>query len=410
MLETYFSASKMLGHLRRGPCGPYLDGFAAALKRQGYGPDTAVRYLRAAAHVGHVMVERGASVSDIDLVAFEQHLRTCRCPRAKGGRRNHHTIYGARLFRRHLEEIGVCKPAVAAIRPAEPQLVVGFGAWLSKHRGASDATIRLYVRDAVSIMATLETDPTRWSPTDIRCYFMKRASTCGRGTIEKMTTSLRAFLRYLAVQGHCRAGLDNAVPAYAHWQLAEMPRYLSGEQVSRLVAACDGDAVSRRRDRAIVLLLVRLGLRAGDVAELRLIDIEWQAGSLRVMGKSRYEVRLPLPQDVGDAIAAYLECRPSCCRSDRVFLSTIAPSGPFLNGDGVSSVVRRVMKRAGVVTPVKGAHTLRHTAATEMLRHGVPLDKIGLVLRHSGIDTTALYAKADVTLLKQVAQPWPEVL
>nr|WP_313904103.1 tyrosine-type recombinase/integrase [Rhizobium laguerreae] len=227
----------------------------------------------------------------------------------------------------------MCKPTVAAMRPAEPQLVVGFKAWLSKHRGASDATIRLYARDAVSIMATLETDPTRWSPTDIRCYFMKRASTCGRGTIEKMTTSLRAYLRYLAVQGHCRAGLDNAVPAYAHWQLAEMPRYLSGEQVSRLVAACDGDAVSRRRDRAIVLLLVRLGLRAGDVAELRLIDIEWQAGSLRVMGKSRYEVRLPLPEDVGDAIAAYLECRPSCCRSDRVFLSTIAPSGPFRNGD-----------------------------------------------------------------------------
>lgn len=410
MLETYFSAWKVLGHLRSGPCRPYLDGFAAALERQGYGPETAVRYLRAAAHVGHVMAERDASVSDIDLAAFEQHLRTCRCPRARGGRRNHHTIYGARLFRRHLEEIGVCKPAVAAMRPAEPQLVVGFKACLSKHRGASDATIRLYARDAASIMAALGTDPTRWSPTDIRDYFMKRASTSGRGTIEKITTSLRAFLRYLAVQEHCRAGLDNAVPAYAHWQLAEMPRYLSGEQVSRLIAACDGDAGARRRDRAIVLLLARLGLRAGDVAQLRLIDIEWQAGSLRVTGKSRYEVRLPLPQDVGDAIAAYLECRSSSCRSDRVFLSTIAPSRPFRNGDGVSSVVRRIMKRAGVVTPVKGAHALRHTAATEMLRHGVPLDKIGLVLRHRGIDTTAHYAKADVTLLKQVAQPWPEAL
>ncbi|WP_376743753.1 hypothetical protein [Ensifer canadensis] len=266
MLETYFSASKMLGHLRSGPCWPYLDGFAAALERQGYGPETAVRYLRAAAHVGHVMADRDASVGDIDLAAFEQHLRTCRCPRARGGRRNHHTIYGARLFRRHLEEIGVCKPAVAAMRPPEPQLVVGFKAWLSKHRGASGATIRLYARDAGSIMAALGTDPTHWSPTEIRGYFMKRASTCGRGTIEKMTTSLRAFLRYLAVQEHCRAGLDNAVPAYAHWQLAEMPRYLSGEQVSRLIAACDGDAGARRRDRAIVLLLARLGLRAGDVA------------------------------------------------------------------------------------------------------------------------------------------------
>ncbi|WP_222035147.1 hypothetical protein [Rhizobium leguminosarum] len=201
MLETFFSASKMLGHLRSGPCGPYLDGFAAALERQGYGPETAVRYLRAIAHVGHVMAERGASVSDIDLAVFEQHLRTCRCQRAKGGRRNHHTIYGARLFRRHLEEIGVCKPTVAAMRPAEPQLVVGFKAWLSKHRGASDATIRLYARDAVSIMATLETDPTRWSPTDIRCYLMKRASTCGRGCVAAIS------MRFSVNQDETRAGV-----------------------------------------------------------------------------------------------------------------------------------------------------------------------------------------------------------
>ena len=218
------------------------------------------------------------------------------------------------------------------------------------------------------------------------------------------------FLRYLAVEGRCQAGLDNAVPAYAHWQLADMPRYLSAEQVNRLIAACDGDAGGRRRDRAIVLLLARLGLRAGDVAQLRLTDIEWQTGTLRVSGKSRYEVRLPLPQDVGNAIAAYLECRASVGRSDHVFLRTIAPHRPFRKGDGISSVVKRIMKRAGIVTPVKGAHVLRHTAATEMLRHGVPLEKIGLVLRHRGIDTTAYYAKADVALLKQVAQPWPEVL
>lgn len=410
MLETYFSAPKMLGHLRSGPSGPYLDGFAAALQRQGYGAGTAVRYLRAAAHVGHVMAERDASVGDIDFEAFEQHLRHCRCARAKGGRRNHHTIYGARRFRRHLEEIGVCKPAVVVMSPTEPELVVGFKIWLSKHRGASGATIRLYARYAISIIAALGADPTRWCPADIRGYFMTRASTCGRGTIEKMTTSLRAFLRYVAVQGQCQTGLDNAVPAYAHWQLAEMPHYISSEQVSRLIAACDGHASARRRERAIVLLLVRLGLRAGDVAQLRLGDIEWQVGSLRVTGKSRHEVRLPLPQDVGDAIADYLECRPSCCRSDRVFLSTIAPCRPFLSGDAVSSVVQRIMKRAGVMTPVKGAHALRHTAATEMLRHGVPLDKIGLVLRHRGIDTTARYAKTDVTLLKQVAQPWPGAL
>jgi site-specific recombinase XerD len=410
MLETYFSASKMLGHLRSGPSGPYLDGFAAALERQGYRPATAVRYLRAAAHIGHVMAERGASLGEIDLASFSQHLRTCRCARARGGRRNHHTVFGSRLFRRHLVEIGVCRPASATTAPAEPQLVADFKAWLRRHRGAADPTIKLYARDAAHVLTALGAATTRWSPADVRSYFMERASVGGRGTVEKMTTSLRAFLRYLAIEGRCQAGLDQAVPAFAHWRLADMPRYLSADQVSRLIAACDGDAIERQRDRAILLLLARLGLRAGDVAQLRLADIEWRTGSLRVAGKSRYEVRLPLPQDVGDAIATYLEHRCSADWSDRVFLRTIAPCRPFRNGDGVSSVVRRLMKRAGIVTPVKGAHVLRHTAATEMLRHGVPLEKIGLVLRHRGVDTTARYAKADVGLLKQVAQPWPEAL
>ena len=410
MLDIYFSAPKMLGHLRSGPSGPYLDGFAAALDRQGYSADTAARYLRAAAHLGHVVARRGAMPSDIDLAVFSEHLRTCRCPRAMGGRRNHHTIFGARLFLQHLVEIGVCQPAAAALQHAEPCLVTRFKVWLRKHRGASDPTINFYARDAAHLMAALGGDPERWEPAAIRSFFLDRASHCGSRTVEKLTTSLRAFLRYLAVTGRARAGLADVVPGYARWRLADLPRYLSAEQVNRLIAVCDGEDVARRRDRAIVLLLARLGLRAGDVAQLRLDDIEWETGSLRVSGKSRYEVRLPLPQDVGDAIVAYLACRPSTCPSDHVFLRNIAPFRPFRNGDGVSSVVKRVMQRAGIVAPVKGAHVLRHTAATEMLRHGVPLEKIGLVLRHRGVDTTARYAKVDVALLKQIAQPWPEVL
>src|SRR6202023_3324564 len=329
---------------------------------------------------------------------------------AMGGRGNHHTIFGARLFCQHLVEIGVCRPVAARLQHAEPSLVTHFRMWLRKHRGASDSTIRLYARDAAQLMAAVGDDPERWEPAAIRSFFLDRASHCGSGTVEKLTTSLRAFLRYLAVKGRCRAGLADVVPGYAHWRLADLARYLTAEQVNRLIAACDGEVVARRRDRAIVLLLARLGRRAGDVAQLRLEDIEWETGSLRVSGKSRYEVRLPLPQDVGDAIAAYLERRPSASEDDRVFVRTIAPCRPFRNGDGISSVVKRRMKRSGIVTPIKGAHVLRHTAATEMLRHGVPLDKIGLVLRHRGIDTTAYYAKADVTLLKQIAQPWPEVL
>jgi integrase len=168
--------------------------------------------------------------------------------------------------------------------------------------------------------------------------------------------------------------------------------------------------VARIRDRAIILLLVRLGLRAGDVAELRLTDIDWKDGSLVVSGKSRREVRLPLPQEVGDAMLSYLECRPAA-NTDRIFLRVIAPIDPFRQGDTVSSVVKRAMRRAGVTAPATGAHVLRHTAAREMLRQGVSLYEIGSLLRHRSIETTAYYyAKVDRDLLERVAQPWPEIL
>jgi len=132
-------------------------------------------------------------------------------------------------------------------------------------------------------------------------------------------------------------------------------------------------------------------------------------GTLQVTGKGRYQVRLPLPQDVGDALLGYLECRPTRIDTDHVFIRSIAPCRPFASGDGVSSVVKQALKRANIDAPAKGAHLLRHTAATEMLRNGVPLDQAGLVLRHRSIDMTAYYAKADVALLQQIAQPWPEV-
>jgi integrase len=156
-------------------------------------------------------------------------------------------------------------------------------------------------------------------------------------------------------------------------------------------------------------MLSRLGLRAGDIAQLRFSDIDWKNGTLQVMGKGRYQVRLPLPQDVGDALFRYLKRRPRVNHTDRIFLRGIAPFKPFSSGDGVSSVVKRALKRAGVESPACGAHLLRHTAASEMLRHGVPLDQIGLVLRHRSIDMTAYYAKVDFALLQQVAQPWPGV-
>src|SRR5271156_6222773 len=168
MLETYFLASKLPGHLRSGPSGPYVDGFAAALERQGYSADTAVRYLRAAAHIGHVVARQGAMPSDIYLAVFSVHLRTCRCARALGGRGKHHTIFGARLFCQHLVESGVCRPVAARLQHAEPSLVTHFRMWLRKHRGASDSTIRLYARSAPPLMAAGGGGPEKGGPAALR--------------------------------------------------------------------------------------------------------------------------------------------------------------------------------------------------------------------------------------------------
>lgn len=414
MLERYFSAPKTLRRLRAGLSGPYIDGFAGWLAAQGYSQPTAIRYLRAAAHLGQFLHLQNKGLGDIDSstpTTFFRHLGTCRCPQSNGGRRNHHPFFGAKCYCGYLMRMGVCPwPAPASVGAPEPEVVADLGRWLRKHRGSSDSTIRQYCRCAVDMLKALGDDPAEWRASGIHNYFIERASRSGIGTAEKLVTNMRAVLRYMSVHGLCRAQLGNAVPAFAAWRLAELPRYLSEEQVDRVIAACDGESPRRRRDRAIVLLLARLGLRAGDVAGMRLGDIEWEAGTFRVLGKGRYQVRLPLPQEVGDAIATYLECRPGVADCDHLFVRNIAPFRAFLRGDGVSNLVKRAMKRAGVATPVKGAHALRHTAATQMLRHGVPLDQIGLVLRHRGIDTTAYYAKADVHLLKQIAQPWPGVL
>jgi site-specific recombinase XerD len=409
MLENFFCAPKTLHRLRTGPSGPYIDGFADELARSGYSGATAVRYLRAAAHLGCFVHRARADLEAVDarmLEAFARHFARCRCPRSNGGSTGYHAYFGAKLFQRYLSQRGICRDGEVGVDGVdEPALVVAFRDWLHVHRGASRPTIRLYARDATELVNELGEDVSTWTVRAVRDFVTRRAA---RRTNQKRITSLRSFLRFLNASGQSRTDLADAVPAIASWRLARLPRCLSEEEVARLIATCDGAAPGHVRDRAILLLLVRLGLRAGDVARLRLGDIDWRGGTLLVAGKGRYQVRLPLPQDVGDALLAYWDLRPKT-DSDRMFLRSIAPAGPFRSGDGVSSIVKHALQRAGIKSPAKGAHLLRHTAATQMLRHGVPLDQIGLVLRHRSLDMTAYYAKVDTSTLQGIASPWPEV-
>jgi len=413
MLEKYFSAPKTLARLRSGLCGPYIDGFAEALAADSYSRLTAAKYLRAAAHFGRFLRRRNGSLAEIEastLDTFYRHLPRCHCSSPNRPSDNYHTRFGAKRFHRYLVRLGICQAyGNSDVGRSEPKLIVCFRDWFGQHRGVAEPTLRLYTRGAAALVDALGADPRCWKAVQVRNFMLDRSRHCGAETTQKLITSLRAFLRYLRFRGLCSADLDQAVPTFAHWRLGRLPRCLSAEEVERLIAACKGSTPRRLRDRAIILMLVRLGLRAGDVCQLRLTDIDWQSGTLRVVGKGRYEVRLPLPQDAGEAILRYLECRIPGQSSDRVFVRHIAPFKPVLSGDAVSNVVKRALRRAGIKTPVKGAHLLRHTAATEMLRHGVPLHQIGLVLRHRSLDMTAYYAKVDVELLKQVVQPWPEV-
>jgi integrase/recombinase XerD len=219
-----------------------------------------------------------------------------------------------------------------------------------------------------------------------------------------------AELRFLIAEGHCRAGLLGAIPVVPHWRLSSLPRYLPPQDVERLIASCDLSSSMGKRDRAILLLLARLGLRAGDIVQMRLRDIDWKGAWVHVSGKSRRQTRLPLTQEVGQAIAAYVQASRPPAHTDALFLRSRAPSRALGSHCAVSMIVASAFRRAGVKRPGRGAaHLLRHSLASSMLRQGASLQEISAVLRHRCIETTQIYAKIDVTALQQIAQPWPEV-
>jgi site-specific recombinase XerD len=276
-------------------------------------------------------------------------------------------------------------------------------------RGTQEKTVRGYGRVIKDALNGLGADPSRYDAESIRTFVLNRTKGKSRSNAKEVTSVMRMFLRYLIAEGKCRAGLDDAVPAIAMWRLSALPKYLPAKDIERVIACCDRDTAVGLRDRAAVLLMVRLGLRAGDVRGMVFNDIDWKQASVRVLGKSRREVKLPLTQEVGDALLEYLRYgRPPVQDTNRVFVSMSAPWKP-LETSSVSGMVMRAITRAGIMTQSRGAHVLRHSAATAMLRSGANLQQVGAVLRHQYLDTTAHYAKVDVNRLREIALPWPEV-
>jgi site-specific recombinase XerD len=270
-------------------------------------------------------------------------------------------------------------------------------------------TVERHERLITKMLPALGTDAGQYNAASVRRVILNQIRGCRPAHAKTFVGALRVYLRFLATSGACQPGLDHSLPTVAEWKLSSLPRYLDAHQVARLIDSCCKEGQQGWRDRAIVLLLLRLGLRAGDIAGMRPADIDWQEATLLVRGKGRRDVHLPLPQDAGDAILDYIEHARPQVAIDRLFLCAKAPFRPLRSGTIVSGIVRAALRRAGIENPpTHGANLLRHSVATMMLRAGSTLDEIGTVLRHKSPDTTAHYAKVDVAALQQIAQPWPK--
>jgi len=386
------------------------QAFTDGLARLGHTTLTVQNYMDSARHFADWLHRSGLALSDVNdhvVQRFADHR--CRCP---GCRRLDHVskkyVQRVKWFLRFLEERGLVR---AFTRPP-PMIVNGrvlhFQDWLRQHRGISESTIERHGRMIVRLLPALGDDPAVYNAGLVRRVILEEARRCSPAYVKTMAMALRGYLRFLAAQGTCQPWLDQAVPTIPHWRLSALPRYLAPADVERLIASCDRTMPGGVRDRAILLLLARLGLRAGDVLAMRLGDIAWEDGTLRVCGKGRREILLPLPQDAGDALFDYLERSRPTADSDRVFLRAVAPHRPFASPCAISDVVQKALARAGITdAPSKGANLLRHSAATAMLRAGATLDAIGTVLRHRSADTTAHYAKVDIPMLSRIAQPRP---
>ena len=387
-----------------GPLAQYAPGFVAELARLGYTPNSASGQMFVMAHLSRWLVGEGLAADGLTPQVAERFLAA---RRAAG-----YTLYLSPKalvpLLGYLRRLGAAPPPPLAPETAAEALLGRYQRYLITERGLVAETARGYADFVRPFLAGRETagrlDLTGLTAAEVTGFVLATCPGKPKGSAKLTVTALRSLLGFLHVAGLIGEPLGQMVPSVASWRLGGLPKALDPAQVAALLASCNQRTAAGRRDFAMLTLLARLGLRAGEVAALALEDIDWRAGEITVHGKGRRDERLPLPADVGEAIVAYLaRGRPATGRRE-VFLRTVAPVGPLGRG-GISCIVRRACRRAGVAEC--GAHRLRHTTACQMAEAGAPLTEIGQVLRHHSLASTANYARVSVTELRKLAQPWP---
>jgi integrase/recombinase XerD len=388
-----------------GPLASFAEGFAWALAKQGYRPNAAANQLQLLAHLSRWLATRRLDATTLSAPLLNEFLAA----RRSQGYTLWLSLKALSPLVGYLRGLGFVVPEVkAALSPTEA-LLACYRRYLLDRRGLVATSARGYVDMVRPFVETRVRDgELDWMGLSAQCVIeFVRCACRGRsiGSAKLALTALRSLLSYLHVEGLVPRPLDAAVPSVAGWRLAGLPRALEPDEVKRLLAACDRRTSSGRRDFAMLMLLVRLGLRAGELRALNLDDIDWRAGELTVRGKGNRIERLPLPADVGQAVTAYLQRgRPVTAQGRSVFVRTRAPHRP-LSSPGVTQAVAAAASRAGLGR--LSAHRLRHTLATQMVRSGVALPEVAQVLRHRRLMTTAIYAKVDRERLRLLARPWP---
>ena len=284
--------------------------------------------------------------------------------------------------------------------------------YLQKERGLSAVTGSRYWPYIRRFILERFGNKSMWlcdlCPQDTDRFFLSHAREQTPKTAQLMVSAMRSFLRFLFRYGETKCDLSTAVPTVAAWRLSEVPKYIKPEEVESLLESCNRATSVGRRNYAILLLIARLGLRAGEIVALKLGDINWRAAELTVRGKGQICDRLPLPQSVGEALAVYLKNDRPKCSTRRVFVRARAPYRGLKGSSTVSTIVRRAVEKSGINTPSKGAHLLRHSLATNMLRKGASMTEIGELLRHRSPNSTEIYAKVDIEGLRSIVRIWPE--
>lgn len=396
---------KKLPHCRiRGALAEYADGFRAELNDLGYTAWSREYKVNQASRLSRWLVEQDLTAGDLDdarLAAFLATMAT--------SHRRPPTRSALKPLLDFLRTQGVAVPSGASAPEPLDELMDAYRRWMITQRGLSDRTIDRYEKTArrfLRMHATASGCGTELLTGPAVTGFLLAEASRGLapGSLHGRVAELRSLLRFLYVKGFTDTPLAQAVPPVPGWKGIAVPPRLSPAQVNALLDSCDRDTATGMRDLAMLSLLARLGLRAAEVAGLMLDDLRWRAGELVVRGKARREDRIPLPADVGDAVARYLRDARPRVELRIVFVTVVAPHRP-LRPTAVSQTAWRQCRRAGLA-PMR-AHCLRHALATDLLDRGVRLPEIGQLLRQSDLATTAGYAKVDYAALRELALPWP---